>query len=208
MEAVAWMAGLTHTDCPACTCPVICGFVQAVNDRMDERERQSLTACVPQLIGTADPGLTVPRARLLIERAFALFLQPASIVAANSACAQIPRARVVCWRARSALARQRLDAASRAACAEMDRRGLRLLGGEAELPVHYWARIEQTRAAVVLAGEMERRIDVNSCTSAASVVIAAGGQIDAGSWCYARRTLTALLNVREDGECPAPLAVA
>ena len=52
MEAVAWLAGETHSDAPQCTCPVIATFVRGLNDRFSDKDRQRLNAYLPRLIGT------------------------------------------------------------------------------------------------------------------------------------------------------------
>ena len=63
MEAVAWLAGLPHTDAPSCACPVIRAFVISLNDRMDDQNRQKLKAYLPRIIGTrtSDRSVMVQR---------------------------------------------------------------------------------------------------------------------------------------------------
>jgi hypothetical protein len=57
MEAVAWLAGLPHSDRPACTSEILAGYVRHLNDHMPDEERSRLVAFLPELIGTADPDL-------------------------------------------------------------------------------------------------------------------------------------------------------
>ncbi len=57
MEAVAWLAGLPHSDKPACTSEILAGYVRHLNDHMPEEERHRLVAFLPDLIGTADREL-------------------------------------------------------------------------------------------------------------------------------------------------------
>ena len=45
MEAVAWLAGYSHTDHPICTCPVLAAYVRMLNDDMPDDERQRLSPC-------------------------------------------------------------------------------------------------------------------------------------------------------------------
>ncbi len=52
MELVAWMAGESHTDRPACTCPVIGSFIRSLNDELPPRPRQYLKPHLRRLIGT------------------------------------------------------------------------------------------------------------------------------------------------------------
>lgn len=56
MEMVAFMECLPHTDKPECTCNVISVFVIAVNDTLDDNERQKLLPILPELVDTVvDP---------------------------------------------------------------------------------------------------------------------------------------------------------
>jgi hypothetical protein len=63
MEAVAYTAGEAWTDNPACACPVLTRYCQAINDRMDDEFRQRLLPYVPRLIGTrSTPEVELRRA--------------------------------------------------------------------------------------------------------------------------------------------------
>ena len=54
MEAVAWVAGLPHSDAPECTSPVLATFAQTWNDSLrSDEERAQLLPYIPMLIGTA-----------------------------------------------------------------------------------------------------------------------------------------------------------
>jgi hypothetical protein len=39
MEAVAWLAGLPHSDSPPCTSEILAGYVRLLNDNMPDEER-------------------------------------------------------------------------------------------------------------------------------------------------------------------------
>jgi hypothetical protein len=52
MEAVAWLAGEAHSDAPACVCPVIAAAMRAINDRLDDADRQQLVPYLQRVIGT------------------------------------------------------------------------------------------------------------------------------------------------------------
>jgi hypothetical protein len=55
MEAVAWMAGAKHSDSPKCTCPVLGSFGIALNDRMNDQEREKLNPIILKMINTRSP---------------------------------------------------------------------------------------------------------------------------------------------------------
>src|SRR5438067_4420668 len=54
MEAIAWLAGETHSDQPQCVCPVIGAFMRTWNDGITEDETRTklLRPLLPALIGT------------------------------------------------------------------------------------------------------------------------------------------------------------
>jgi hypothetical protein len=54
LEAVAWFAGLPHSDMPACVCPVLRAFVIAWNDAIpdDARRTALLKPFIPKLLDT------------------------------------------------------------------------------------------------------------------------------------------------------------
>lgn len=52
MEAVAWVAGLEHSDRPPCTSPVIASFVRELNDRIPTHRLQEIKDTLPLLINT------------------------------------------------------------------------------------------------------------------------------------------------------------
>ena len=53
MEAVAWMAGTSHSDHPACVSPVLGAFLRRWNDDLDDKSRQKLKPYIHRVIGTA-----------------------------------------------------------------------------------------------------------------------------------------------------------
>jgi hypothetical protein len=52
MEAVAWWAGLEHSDRPDCVSPVIGAFLRTWNDDLDNEGRQKLKRFIPLVVGT------------------------------------------------------------------------------------------------------------------------------------------------------------
>jgi hypothetical protein len=68
MEAVAYLAGETHSDSPACTDPVLATFGRVLNDTMTDAERALLVPLMPKLVGTVgDHTLSLRRAMLLCD---------------------------------------------------------------------------------------------------------------------------------------------
>jgi hypothetical protein len=65
MELVSLMAGLPHSSKPACTCPVIAGYVRRMNDHLG-RDREILRPYLPMLIGTVSDE----HAQIRFESAF------------------------------------------------------------------------------------------------------------------------------------------
>lgn len=76
MEAVAWLAGESHSDHPACTCPVIAAAVRRLNDDIgNRRERDALLKpLLLDLIGTRSTlGVEVRRAYVAADYAVRVF---------------------------------------------------------------------------------------------------------------------------------------
>jgi hypothetical protein len=53
LEAVAWVAGEPHSDRPECASPALAGIGRALNDRLDDEERQLLEPLILRLVGTS-----------------------------------------------------------------------------------------------------------------------------------------------------------
>ena len=56
MEAVAWLAGESHSDHPACVSPLLGGFGRSLNDILPDGKRQELKSFISLLPGTAGDG--------------------------------------------------------------------------------------------------------------------------------------------------------
>ena len=54
MEFAAYLAGLEHTDRPACVSPVLLALMIGLNDQMDDETRQRLRTFIVRTLGTAD----------------------------------------------------------------------------------------------------------------------------------------------------------
>lgn len=69
MELVAWLAGEPHSDEPRCACPVLAAFVRAVNDSVDDHDRERLLRpLAPLLVNSrADAAVEVARGMLLLD---------------------------------------------------------------------------------------------------------------------------------------------
>ncbi|MDL5159473.1 hypothetical protein [Actinomycetospora termitidis] len=67
LEAVAYVAGLPHSDHPACTSIVLGTFGRSLNDVLPDDLRQELRPLIPQLIGTAGDGLDERRSLMALD---------------------------------------------------------------------------------------------------------------------------------------------
>lgn len=67
MEVVSMLAHEDFTDSPDCTCPVITGMLQALNDCMNDEERQSLWLYATKVVNTND-GKHLERLHKLNQR--------------------------------------------------------------------------------------------------------------------------------------------
>lgn len=67
LEAVAYVAGLPHSDRPACVSPVLALYGRRLNDVLPDGLRQELVPLVPRLVGTAGDGLDEQRGYLALD---------------------------------------------------------------------------------------------------------------------------------------------
>jgi hypothetical protein len=67
LEAVAWWAGETHTDQPACVSPILGAYGRAINDLLPHDKRQQLRQLIPLLPGTAADGLDETRSYAALD---------------------------------------------------------------------------------------------------------------------------------------------
>lgn len=65
LEAVAWFAGETHSDHPACCCPVLAEYGRAINDNAPQLVRDRLRDLIPRLVGTR-AGIELERRRAYV----------------------------------------------------------------------------------------------------------------------------------------------
>jgi hypothetical protein len=71
MEAVAFIAGEPWSDAPRCASRVLTVFLQRLNDRLSDADRQKLKPLIPKLIGTAAASdIEDRRALLAVDYAF------------------------------------------------------------------------------------------------------------------------------------------
>ncbi len=73
MEAVAWLEGLSHSDHPECTCPIIASYVRCLNDYLPQNKRQALIPYLPRLVGTVSKKHEQKRAEFLAWQAIRVF---------------------------------------------------------------------------------------------------------------------------------------
>ncbi len=89
MEAVAWFAGESHSDRPACTSPVLAAYGRITNDWLNDEERQELVVLIPRLVGTAgNSALDIRRGQLLADRANMVFVPIANVAASAAESAE------------------------------------------------------------------------------------------------------------------------
>lgn len=67
MEAVAWYAGESHSETPACVSPVLTAFGGALNDNLPDEKRQQLRRFIPLLPGTAGDDMDEDRGYLALD---------------------------------------------------------------------------------------------------------------------------------------------
>lgn len=67
MEWVSYLAGEPHSDQPQCVSPVLRRFCIALNDRLEDADRQKLRPYLARTIGTAGDGRDEERLRLCRE---------------------------------------------------------------------------------------------------------------------------------------------
>lgn len=94
MEAVAWVAGESWTDRPACVSPVIAGFLRSLNDGLGAEDRQDLRRWIVPVIGTAgDDAAETERHWLiqdwLVRRALPVLLRRLGLTAEAEALATL-----------------------------------------------------------------------------------------------------------------------
>jgi hypothetical protein len=125
MEAVAWIAGESHTDHPSCVSPVLGAFLRQWNDDLDDEGRQRLKPYLARTIGTAGDGQDEARGWLcadwLVRVHAPVWLELAGVRDAAAALRGLPELRdpATLGSARPAIdaARSRADAARDAAWA-------------------------------------------------------------------------------------------
>lgn len=71
MEYVAFVAGERHTARPECVDPYLVNVMWAINDHLNDVERQKLKRYVDRLIGTATDGLTQTRQDTMRRKGYA-----------------------------------------------------------------------------------------------------------------------------------------
>jgi hypothetical protein len=67
MEFGAYLAGLEHTDKPACVSPVLLDFMINFNDSLDDEKRQGLRTYIVRTLGTAGDGQDARRRCMALD---------------------------------------------------------------------------------------------------------------------------------------------
>jgi hypothetical protein len=67
LEAVAWFAGESHSDHPACVSPVLAAYGRGLNDVLGDDSRRLLIPFIPAMSRTAGDGLDEARGYLALD---------------------------------------------------------------------------------------------------------------------------------------------
>jgi len=67
LEAVAWFAGESHSDHPACVSPVLAAYGRHLNDVLPDESRRLLIPFIPAMSHTAGDGLDKARGYLALD---------------------------------------------------------------------------------------------------------------------------------------------
>ena len=67
LEAVAWFAGESHSDHPACVSPVVAAYGRHLNDVLPDESRRLLIPFIPAMSHTAGDGLDKARGYLALD---------------------------------------------------------------------------------------------------------------------------------------------
>lgn len=74
MDAISWLVYGRLGDKPACVCPIIADYVRAMNDSLNDVDRQKLRCYLARLIDTVEPSTEHQRALFLFHHAIRVML--------------------------------------------------------------------------------------------------------------------------------------
>jgi hypothetical protein len=67
LEAVAYLAGEPHSDCPTCVSPVLAAFGRSINDGLFAKHLGELVPYAARLVGTVNPALEQDRVLAIVD---------------------------------------------------------------------------------------------------------------------------------------------
>ena len=207
LEAVAWMAGLPHSDQPACVCEVLATLLRSTNDHMPHFQRQRLIPFLPRLIDTRNPALANPRATALAWRAVTVFapipLAAAGLLEPAAALSQISRRDLAAAAAAVDRVARQVNAA---AWAEAKANGSKYWNINAKVSPAMWSAVELVRLAQAAMGHMTAEDDWPARATTAAKIVSVACRFDSAAWSLALDALEALLAMGQDDAAVVSLA--
>lgn len=74
LDAISWLMYGQLGDEPICVCPIIADYVRAINDALDDVDRQKLRPYLMRLVATVEPAVESERAQYLFNHAIRVLL--------------------------------------------------------------------------------------------------------------------------------------
>jgi len=197
LEAVAWMAGLPHSDQPPCICPVIATLLRAMNDRMTHFHRQGLIPFLPRIAGTKQTDLDRPRAEALAWRALTVFVPvPLAVARLLEPAAAFTRLPGDDLEAAARTVGQATVSINQAAWAEAKANGSRCWDITAKVSEPLWVSVEVGRLAETAVSQLAGDCEPSELATTAARIIVAACRFDRSAWRPALETLDRLLEIR------------
>lgn len=197
LEAVSWIAGLPHSDQPACVCDVLSSLMRSMNDRMGHSDRQGLVPFLPRLIDSRDPELAGPRARTLAWRAIADFA-PIPLAAARfheSAAAMAKFSRRDPTAARAVVSEIK-SVVGEAAWAEAEASGARVWDLSARVSPATWNAVEVVRLVTTALDQLlADQEETDTLATTACQIVVTTCRFDNEAWPLALDALDELLAI-------------
>ncbi len=196
LEAVAWIAGLPHSDHPSGVCPVFTIFLRTMNDRMTHLHRQRLIPFLPRIVGSQYPDMVLPRARALAWRAMTVF---APIPLASAGLFEPAGSLSRLSRRDPEAAKSALETASRAvndaAWAEAEAKGAKFWDVNVEVSPAMWTAVEATRLARIAHDQLAADDEGTALAKTAAKILALTCKFDNAAWSLALDALDELLAI-------------
>ncbi len=207
LEAVAWLAGLPHSDQPACVCEVLATLLRSTNDHMPHFQRQRLIPFLPRLIDTRNPALAGPRATALTWRALTVFapipLAAAGLLEPAAALSQLSRRNPA---AAAAAVDRVAGQVNEAAWAEAKANGTKNWDINAKVSPAMWAAVELVRLAQAAMEHLTAEDDWPARATTAAQIVSVACRFDPAAWSLALDALEELLAIGQNDAAVVSLA--